>query len=715
MNRLSHVPNTSVSHHSSFEGKNPEARQIKKSPLRFNKQTKVDHADYIAKPSEFIFKNINDFDKFKPIDKSESPVLPFANVMALVDLENFNINSKNAKGQSLLTLLIFANNFCDFETLLIEKTTTDSQIKGKLFLHVNSQDKFGLTALHYACKLGLYHYVEALIRAGCNVNLGDNANRSPLSFACIKGNTDIVKILLDAGAQANCADTFERTPLSHASEKGHTKVVSLLHDNAADVEYADLQGKTPLIYACKNGHATTVSALIKDGAKVNSRDNKNSTSLMHSCKNGHLKIASVLIEAGADVNLSNYRDETPLFISAFKGHTQCLALLLMHDANINHQNRFKQTPLMMACIENNNSCVKLLLHHFHRGEATINVNLTDDTKKSALHYAYAGRQKPNVDLKINTTIIKMLLDHEINVNLQDNKGYTILMYAAYHGTMDLIKPLVHAGIDISLRTHDGRSAIAMAKQKKQYQFITQLKSLTQRENLIFSEYKSTITTKKNITQPFAIDSKQEEIQETNKQRTIKETSKQPPLKRKRKIKTEPKEPPLPKQRKIYVSKKTGQPIIDFTTKDMGQRWWNNSDLMTKKAKEIKNLAKSKQIKQDSESLLLTLHQQAPKVFLWLTKMYISFELMQKPKVILKNYSSEFALENGNVSEGVLGINDPQVYNAMRHWTNEDVKNLGIKSGLSGLSILAESTQLKLLLPSNINKQLTIYSNVIYIE
>ena len=60
-------------------------------------------------------------------------------------------------------------------------------------------DDLGRTALHYAAGYGELGTVDALVKAGADVNACDRAGMTPLHWACLKGHAAAVDVLLSDG------------------------------------------------------------------------------------------------------------------------------------------------------------------------------------------------------------------------------------------------------------------------------------------------------------------------------------------------------------------------------------------------------------------------------------------------------------------------------------------------------------------------------------
>lgn len=93
-------------------------------------------------------------------------------------------------------------------------------------IDVNTQDKRGWSALHFAAQENSLPAVAALIRSGANVELKDSFGNTPLFRAvfCSRGNGEIIKALLVAGANPDSENNHGVSPRSLASTIGNYDV-----------------------------------------------------------------------------------------------------------------------------------------------------------------------------------------------------------------------------------------------------------------------------------------------------------------------------------------------------------------------------------------------------------------------------------------------------------------------------------------------------------
>ena len=93
---------------------------------------------------------------------------------------------------------------------------------------IETRDKKGMTALHYAANIGDAETVKALLDAGADVNASYGNGYTALMDAADNGKSDAVRVLLARGADASAKDQDGNTALTWGSMMEHAEVVELL-------------------------------------------------------------------------------------------------------------------------------------------------------------------------------------------------------------------------------------------------------------------------------------------------------------------------------------------------------------------------------------------------------------------------------------------------------------------------------------------------------
>mmetsp|Transcript_36130 Transcript_36130/g.50163 ORF Transcript_36130/g.50163 Transcript_36130/m.50163 type:complete len:197 (+) Transcript_36130:70-660(+) len=103
-------------------------------------------------------------------------------------------------------------------------------------MNVDGKDRFGRTALMWACDAGQRDAVDLLLRLGSNTELLDSKmERTAMHWAARSANIDVVESLVKCDAEVNVKDKSGLTPLFIAIQKGEVAkpVVNFLLKNGA--------------------------------------------------------------------------------------------------------------------------------------------------------------------------------------------------------------------------------------------------------------------------------------------------------------------------------------------------------------------------------------------------------------------------------------------------------------------------------------------------
>lgn len=124
--------------------------------------------------------------------------------------------------------------------------------------NVNQLDDDGRTALHFAVSCEV---VDALARAGADLESRDYSGWAPLHQAARRGRSGAVEALLNFGVAVDARDAKGRTPLHKAALRGYEEIVKILLKHGADPSAIDEDGNTPLAWAVAQGHDKAAEVL----------------------------------------------------------------------------------------------------------------------------------------------------------------------------------------------------------------------------------------------------------------------------------------------------------------------------------------------------------------------------------------------------------------------------------------------------------------------
>jgi ankyrin repeat protein len=376
----------------------------------------------------------------------------------------------------------------------------------------NSCDFVGKTALMLAAEKGYLKIARTLIQKSANINDVENSNRgivpdwmkglekniannsqlkTALIFAVENGHTKIVAELLTVCADVTIADRKNRLPIDIAIQEGYTEIVQLLQNAGAKAEIESIESSpAALLGAAKQGNLDILKLALQAGIDPNTseleatRNPRHKTALMFAAERGHQKIVEHLILAGVDINLSDRPGKklgkTPLMYAGESGHAEIVELLLRSGAIVDAQDKRGQTALYYAVESDRVEAVRVLLEfgadpHKKNWDSTPFERATYSTKEIVALITNNDRsQGSNVSSKAKEEmlrsvscsgdlgIVRELIFQSVDLNAQQNNGFTALMYAAARGNLDILQILLAAGADVNIKERSGATALSQA-------------------------------------------------------------------------------------------------------------------------------------------------------------------------------------------------------------------------------------------------------------
>jgi ankyrin repeat protein len=206
-----------------------------------------------------------------------------------------------------------------------------------------------------------------------------------------------------------------------------------------------------LIRAVKNQDGDTARALIARNVDVNTPQVDGATALHWAVHRDDLETAKLLLAAGADVDAVNDIGVMPLSLACENGSASMVETLLNAGADSNAVLMTGETVLMRASFSGDLDTVDLLLEH------GADVNAKEPVRKqSALMWAL-DRQRMSV--------VRHLVQHGADVHAPTTLGFTPLMFAARHGSVEAATLILDADADVNATNTDKLSVLHVAVQR----------------------------------------------------------------------------------------------------------------------------------------------------------------------------------------------------------------------------------------------------------
>lgn len=197
-----------------------------------------------------------------------------------------------------------------------------------------------------------------------------------------------VQELVDGGVDVNEMDKENVSLLHWASINNRTEIIRYLVDRGAVVDrFGGDLNSTPLHWATRQGHLSTVVLLMSFGADPTLLDGEGCRCVHLAAQFGHTAILAYLIAKGNDVDMVDKNGMTPLMYAAHRvfGYDPT-RMLLTFGASINkRENVFGNTSLHYACITGNTCAIKLLM------EANAKIDVQNNKGQTPIDMAVAAK------------------------------------------------------------------------------------------------------------------------------------------------------------------------------------------------------------------------------------------------------------------------------------------------------------------------------------
>uniref|UniRef100_A0A7N5ZPJ2 Euchromatic histone-lysine N-methyltransferase 2 n=1 Tax=Anabas testudineus TaxID=64144 RepID=A0A7N5ZPJ2_ANATE len=210
--------------------------------------------------------------------------------------------------------------------------------------------------------------------------------------------------------------------------------------------------------AAKQGEVQRVLLMLMEGIDPTYQpDSQNRRSALHAAaQRGLLEICYILIQAGSQVDAQDKDMRTPLLEAIINNHIEVARYLIQNGACVYHSDGY--TGLHHAAKLGNLEIVKMLLE-----TGQVDVNAQDNGGWTPIIWA---AEHKHVD------VIKVLLNRGADVTINDKELNVCLHWAAYAGNVDIAELVLNAGCALSSVNMHGDTPLHIAAREGYLECVT---------------------------------------------------------------------------------------------------------------------------------------------------------------------------------------------------------------------------------------------------
>lgn len=218
----------------------------------------------------------------------------------------------------------------------------------------------------------------------------------------------------------------------------------ILNQDGMDINYQDSDGNSFLHLCVMNNKLECTKYLIKKDINVSLKNNKGELSIHISVNNNCVEILEELLKSPhVDINQTDSEKRSLLQNAVINGNEEIIDILLNKGININNLDNHNRNVIFDAIIFDKRKITDKLLEY-----KELNLNVIDDMGDTILH---------KKELLSNVFLVRRLVEHGADPTIKNRKKQNALCYIAIHGAdaIILIDEVVKQGYSLDV-TRDGK-------------------------------------------------------------------------------------------------------------------------------------------------------------------------------------------------------------------------------------------------------------------
>jgi len=370
-------------------------------------------------------------------------------ISILLNSNKLNTDIFNEKGESPLFTLIKMQNYSDEEKI---NRINDFIQKG---YDVNKCNKKSETVFDYI----LDHEITSISLFKCILQtwINGDIDKCVIKKIIDKNRIDLFKVLIPDYVDVNIENIDGRgnTLLIYLIRVENIPMINYLIDQKANVNKKDEKGNTPLIVATELQNETIIKYLIDHGADLNMKNKKGEIPLIIASEFNNTNIIQYLVNNGSDVNREDNQGNLALKLAIKANNLEMVKFLIQSGANIHKEINFSELFLSLKDLNCDNN-TKMLNYLVNYG---LDINKEDQRGDTPLIYSIKTG---------NEFLAQYFINHGANINKKNRNGETPLIVAIennYVDNMNLIKYLVSGGADVNEEDKNGNTPLILATKR----------------------------------------------------------------------------------------------------------------------------------------------------------------------------------------------------------------------------------------------------------
>ncbi|XP_072383350.1 uncharacterized protein [Diabrotica undecimpunctata] len=287
-------------------------------------------------------------------------------------------------------------------------------------LDFNVETKIGTSILHYVAYCGRYKEFKYLIKQGASIFHKDSYENNIVHYAVLGGNVTILKYLYSRNINLNEKNSNGVAPIHFIPIGNSIDVVNffITIKDKVPINTEDSFGRNLLFYINSATSLELLQLLIKCGIDIDQKSSDLRYNMLHmAAYTGALEIVKYLINEYPILYCCDKIGQYPEHYAAEGNSVNVLKHFLRSKSDITNIIDLRgQSVLHLAAVGDSLNAVKYLVETLG-----MNPDLKDFSLRSAVHCAAGAGSRQ---------VIEYFISRNVNLNLRDDMGATVLHYAA---------------------------------------------------------------------------------------------------------------------------------------------------------------------------------------------------------------------------------------------------------------------------------------------